>query len=274
MTTRLKLKLNPGIAGPKGETGETGPSASGIINLTGANNSGAPTTKFDLTADAVLMRDASGSPLYKDAPGTLTCDVTVAGPAANGRDQAGAFSLSSWVHIHFIGKLDGTTALIASASASAPAALPAGYTYWKYAATVRLNGSSQIVSGYIRGDTFFYQARQGILTNGNATSATAIDVSSYVPPNAKEYDVHLQYFGATPSGGIVTITTKFQILSGTDYAHVNLSNSASGGPYWVGPVIPFPNVGQQFYYYSTVSVGSSPIVTLSLPNYKIPNGAS
>src|ERR1044072_4542741 len=92
------------------------------------NNTGTPDTQFDLNADIVVLRGSDGNSVVRVAPGSITNNVSTAGPAANGRDQSGAFSASSWVHFYWI--WNGTT--IATISSTATQAtgptLPSGYT--------------------------------------------------------------------------------------------------------------------------------------------------
>jgi hypothetical protein len=111
------------------------------------NNVATPNTQFDLDCnEAVLRNPTDGTLLVFREPAVDTVNISTAGPAANGRDQAGAFSSSSFIHLYYIS--DGTS-LDGIASATAPSAggptLPTGYTHWAYVGTVRLDGSGNIV---------------------------------------------------------------------------------------------------------------------------------
>jgi hypothetical protein len=49
--------------------------------------------------------------------GTITNDVGAAGSQPNSRDQFGAFSSSSWIHLYWIGTPGGTLATLSSLTA-------------------------------------------------------------------------------------------------------------------------------------------------------------
>src|SRR5712671_6459738 len=54
----------------------------GIRGLVGTNNAGAPTTKYDLSADLVVLRAPGGGLNVQTATGVLTNDTGLAGSAA------------------------------------------------------------------------------------------------------------------------------------------------------------------------------------------------
>src|SRR5882724_7227456 len=110
------------------------PSVSGgayaVRGLVGQNQAAAPNTKYEISADAVVLRNpTTGQTITKTSTGTLTNDTGVAGVTANGRDQAGAFSASSWIHFYFIVKADGTGLATLSSAVAPPTGptLPATY---------------------------------------------------------------------------------------------------------------------------------------------------
>jgi len=157
----------------------------GVRNLVGANNAASPNTKFDYSADLVVLRNTSdGSIVVRTNTTTLTNDTGLAGITANGRDQAGAFSASSWIHFYFI--WNGTT-LATLSSTVAPftgPTLPTGYSHWAYVGAVRYNATPLLVKTYVEGAYGLYDAEQLILSAGVATSFTAVDLATLVPPNA------------------------------------------------------------------------------------------
>lgn len=159
-----------------------------VQGLTGNVNSATPLTKYDLSANAVTLRNSTGGTITRYNTGTLTCDLGLAGPIANGRDQSAAFTASSWVYLYFI--WNGTT-LATLASTTAPTSftgstLPTGYTHWAFATALRWNASSNIIPCYTRGSTVYYDVVTGgvirVLASGVATTMTAVDFSALVPP--------------------------------------------------------------------------------------------
>jgi len=88
------------------------------------NNTTTPNTQFDLTASQVILREGADHLVVHNSPGRITCNVSTAGPAANGRDQSGAFSAGSWVHFWWIwNPTTSTLASLASASGTAIASI-------------------------------------------------------------------------------------------------------------------------------------------------------
>jgi len=75
-----------------------------VIGCNCLNNSGTPNTQFDLDADVVVLASSTGGSVVRFDPGAaITNNVATAGPAANGRDQSGAFTADTF--IHFTGSL-------------------------------------------------------------------------------------------------------------------------------------------------------------------------
>jgi hypothetical protein len=151
------------------------------IGLVGLPNATTPLTKYDLAADAVTLRNVTdGSVVSRFVTGTLTNDLGLTGPAANGRDQSAAFTVSSWVYPYFI--WNGTTlATLTSASATAPT-LPSGYTHVVKAGALRWNASSNLIPTQIRND-YASIAPVNYRTVAVGTNAEqSYDLSTYIPP--------------------------------------------------------------------------------------------
>jgi len=238
--------------------------SSGATNISGTyrsvgqnskNNAGTPNTQFDLKADVVQLRDASNNIIVRYNPGTITCDVGVAGPAANGRDQAGAFSASSWIYFYWIWN---GTILATLASATAPPTgptLPTGYTHWAPAAAVRFNASSQLVPTYIRGAKEFYQTIQSIASSVTATTEQTFSLSTLIPPIALEATLRRQAY--QNSNG------RYRIVTGVDY-DLGIDADGSFDTY----SLEIPVIGQQVFWKQDTANGS----THYLVGFTIPNG--
>ena len=241
------------------------------------NNSGTPNTQYDLDADEIVLRDASGQTAIRIAPGAaITNNVSTSGPAANGRDQSGAFSASSWVHFYWI--WNGATLATLSSATAPPTgpALPSGYTHWAYAGAVRFNGSSQLVPTYIKGKTAFYQNRAAavLLSGGTATVETSVSLAAAVPPNALSVLLNgiVNQTNATTGG---SDTSDIRIASGVNYLRIGCSTSTQAAPDNGRADVFFvaPNVGQNLYYLNTRnSAGGSFTLDLLTEGYTLPNG--
>lgn len=161
-----------------------------VRGLTGANNSGTPNTKMDLAADLVQLRNATdGTVAIRTGTGTVTNDVGLVGPAANGRDQIGAFTSGSWVHFYWI--WNGTT-LATVSSATAPSTgptLPAGYTHWAYAGANYYDTDPKLVRMHWRGAVMLYDAAITVVGAANpaANAEQSVSVANQVPPNALRF---------------------------------------------------------------------------------------
>lgn len=117
-----------------------------IGGLTISRNTVTPTTKLDVSAGSCT--DSTNVRLLVAAAGSIDCTTT----GANALD-AGSLSTSTTYHVYVIAKADGTTAFLASTSASAPT-MPSGYTYKRRIGSVLTNGSSQFRAFVQSGDRF------------------------------------------------------------------------------------------------------------------------
>jgi hypothetical protein len=244
-----------------------------VVGLIGANNAASPTTKFDLTALAVVLRNPeNGQLLTKLQPGTLTVDVSLAGPVAGGRDQVAAFTATNFVHIFYI--YNPTTKalqLIWSASSSVPV-MPDGFKFYCYAATIRYQGASTITAMVVTGSKIYYclpSASMRVLSNGSTGSPALVSCSTYTPANQVRtiFRCLLQISSATifnagmdiyPFGAMDVTVIQFVI---------NVANTAQQGT----AIIEIPlDAGQTFKY--TVSQGQSGGAYVDVIGYVVPNG--
>ena len=136
--------------------------------------------KVGLTADQVVMLDTSNVPLFAGTV-SISPDIRVAGSAANGRDQAGAFTTSTFIHLWIISN-GTTTAGLWSASASAPT-LPSGYTYKAYAGAWYFDSNSLLRHGSQFKDEHRYTV--GFKDAAAvALTTTAVSLTPTIPANA------------------------------------------------------------------------------------------
>lgn len=233
--------------------------------LRGANNAATPTTKLDLSAAAVTVKNAAGDAIVVTGVGTATLDFGLAGPAANGRDQAGAFSASQFLNVFWIyNPTTATMALTTSivASTGAPA-LPTGYTYYAFATTVRWNGSSNIQPCSILGSTHFYQVTLNILSGGADTAETAIaNFPAAVPSNALNYFSEL----IQTNGSASQQNSSLRYIAGSIFLQPNVGpNGYSSTP------IKLPYVGANLYYNTS---NASNLIGVNVSSYVVANGDS
>lgn len=242
--------------------------------LIGTPNSTTPLTKYDLSADAVALRNNAGNTVARFVTGTLTCDLGLAGPAANGRDQAGAFAINSWIHLYFI--WNGTT-IATLASTTAPASftgsnMPSGYTHWCYATTVRWNASSNIFPCVARGKDVFSAGSIRVLNAGTALAITSISCSSAAPPVSTKVKLRLLVdgnFGAVGTSAAMSVN-----YAGS--AVVNYITSAiqqvSGVNVSVASLVEMATDASQNIEYRMAVAPSSGGGYIDVVGYTIPNG--
>jgi hypothetical protein len=251
-----------------------------VMGLTGANNAGTPNTKVDLAAAAVWCYDpVLGKTYLVQNPGTLTVDVSLAGPAANGRDQAAAFGASSWLHLFYIyNPTSDTLALIASLNVDTvgPASLPAGYTAWAYAVAIRYNATPLLLKTRFRGAWAHYDsdADSRILSNGQAAVETAITISGIVPPNALGMLVRVELAGAQSAAAATNDNARIRVVSGTDFDMTVNALASTGASAMVQDIVFLvPYTGNLYYLVTRNSSGGAPPAAyIGMHAYKMPNG--
>ncbi|WP_133717728.1 hypothetical protein [Methylocaldum gracile] len=250
-----------------------------VIGCNCANNSSTPNTQFDMDADAIVLRNSKNQTVTVWNPGAaITNNISTAGPAANGRDQAGAFSNSSWVHFYWI--WNGTTLATISSATAPPTGptLPSGYTHWAYACSVYLNSSGALRLVVCTGNTVSYGIADGgatqILAAGQQTTMTSIDCSSLVPPLPGLIFLHgtilVQHTSATSFAGYVRPDGGFfenngRRIAGAQVAAANQSASADGSIF-------IPNISQSIAYRINSVPATSGGLYLSIDGYTVPNG--
>lgn len=246
-----------------------------VRGLTGTNNAGTPLTKYDLSATVVVMRNTtSGALTTRNGVSGITVDITVQG--LNGRDQAGAFSPSTWVYYYFVPNGAGTAGVV---SAVAPASGgPTGYTDWAFAGPVFLNGSTQLLRMVMKGAMMIYAGTQTAVVSGGATTETAVNVASLVPPNALSFVVSGQTLrGTSAANGDIQLSQNLGFISGLvcDQKGIGGNQVTNSGATTFGSNTgntELPNVGQQFFYSITIILGTSPQIFLNILSFKVANG--
>ena len=231
----------------------TGPYA--IRNLVGQNDATTPNTKYGVSADLVQLRNpTTGTVVIRTNTGTLTNDILLAGPAANGRDQAAVFAVSTWLHLYFI--WNGTTLATLSSIVAPPTGptLPTGYTHWAYAGAVYNDATPLLVKTRLRGTLAFYETQQTALSGGTqATTEATVSLATLVPPNALDWRANFFEGNAT--------TIHLRVVTGSEY----FSGASPISGLWS---LTLPNIAQQFFYFGD----ANPSLTVQVTGYRVPNG--
>jgi len=172
------------------------------------------------TADLAVLHDTSGNTITI-TDWDETNNIGTAGPIAGGRDQAGAFTASSWIHFFFIyNPITGDKSSLSSASPTAPT-LPAGYTFFVRVGSTYVYGLGQLIANYQMNDRVYLNLNT-YLSDAAPVSAGVLqtyDISARIPVTAKM--VH----------GVMGTTTAASGLKGIKVA------ADSGGLIFVGATI-------------------------------------
>lgn len=130
-----------------------------------------------ITADKLIVTDTNGR---KAALTSVSVTPNITASGANGLDT-GSEAANTWYYAWVIWN-GATVAGLLSTSATAPT-MPSGYTHKGLAGAVR-NGAADFVDTTQQGNLVSIPA-QTALTDGSATSATSVALSSFVPPAAR-----------------------------------------------------------------------------------------
>jgi hypothetical protein len=144
-----------------------------LAGLGMSNNGGTPNTKIDVAAGQCA--DGTAAAMLAMSAGTIDCGTT----GANGLDT-GSLGASTWYHAFAIGKTDGTTAFLASTSASAPT-MPSGYTLKRRIGSFKTDGSSHILAFTQDGDYFRWSAMVADFADTNPGTSAVSKTLSGVP---------------------------------------------------------------------------------------------
>jgi hypothetical protein len=135
-----------------------------LAGLGVANNTTTPNTKLDVAAG--VCSDGTNVQMLSVAAATIDCGTV----GANGLDISG-LAINTWYHVFAIGKTDGTTALLASASPTSPT-LPLGYTLKRRIGSFKTDASAHIVGFFQNGDRFSWRtAIQDVAAGAPGNSA-------------------------------------------------------------------------------------------------------
>lgn len=222
--------------------------------------------------------DRQGSSRRVNGNASASADITVAGPAAGGRDQGAAFAATADVSFFAIWGPTTGVSLIASLNQpqQGPAAMPTGYTHWCFIHLMKLAGGN-LRFGQLMGSLWSYEALQTVLVNGGAVVATAVNCSPAVPTWAQNFWVMAISVGITSNGtGVYNDTLKTQWFNTVDYTNSLIAGTAAINAVMQAPIgaIIFPNYLQAatFYYYHVVGAGAGPLATFTVSGYTVPNG--
>lgn len=183
------------------------------------------------TARQYLLQTTDGRQSFlMNSTDAFTINVGTAGPAANGRDVAGAFS-STFAHFYAISTGANSTAAAGLVSTTPPPTgpvMPTSYSAWCYLGAAPYSSSSTALVnvGYLHGNQTELKVFQDniVLNAGTATSVTQISVSSFVPASATRFQTRVSLVQSTAAAG-TNLTAAFGLdntVAGSTSAYQSL----------------------------------------------------
>lgn len=237
------------------------------------NNATTPTTQFDLSADAVTLRNAEGATITIHAPTPVTNNISLDNTNANGRDQAGAFNASSWVHFYWV--WGPTTGLRSRSSVTAPPTGPTlqtGETHWAYVGAVRLNASSQLLKTYFAGAWAFYEKAQNLVTSlAIQTTEQALSTAALAPPNALELQLNVYGYNVV-SGGTYNSLLLIRHVTGQDFQTIQTVGSLAGEHVSFSSGFRMRASGTVYFVWTNAMNQAAGQTVIDVNGYKVPNG--
>lgn len=243
-----------------------------VRDLVGANDAGAPNTKYGIGGGLVALRNPITGALTLVASVSLqVVDFAVVG--ANGLD-AGAQAASTWYHFYFINNGTLTRGLASTNGPATGPALPTGYLSWAYAGAVYSDGSTHLVPTRMAGRRMWYYAHRAAVTTGApaVSSEQTVSVAALVPPNAS--GIMLDGWMTAVSSSVSAFSLQIRFVTGSDAVLLRGLITVAGITGLLSSAFTLPNVGQQFYYLWNMDTGtpSAPSVTIYVAGYEVSNG--
>lgn len=269
-TARTTLKVGCAMGGVRGLVGHRDVSTATVFNVASMQQVTFVKYASNQPSEFITLQNFGGS------LSNFAVDTTLAGPVANGRDKAGAFSNPSAVHIYAIYN-GSTVALLATENLPPnPPTLPSGYTHYAYLVTVMYTTSFADVR--VVGKTVYCSSVSSAALT--ATVSTFVNLvtfaSSSVPSNASAIGGDISLSGTSTAGGLLDMT--FVLSSGSSSNPVNvhqprLFQSGINSTSQAGRV-PFRLAlwSSGFTYQFTVTSGTSQSATVTIRSYEVPNG--
>jgi len=184
-----------------------------LAGLDLSNNATAPNTKLDVAAG--VCTDSTNVRMLSMTASTLDCGTV----GANGLDT-GSLANNTWYHVFTIGQIDGTTAVLASASLGSPV-MPTGYAIRRRIGSFKTDGSAHIVPFSQRGDEFLWVTPVSVLGDTGIAFPTALaNLTMMVPTGVVVSALFSGRFGSTSP---LAITFSALVQTGATASQANVA---------------------------------------------------
>src|SRR5690349_19402040 len=255
--------LSIGFGGtPIWSAGQASPSR--VMGLLGAVSSQSGT----FSADAYVMRSTLGTQSWTvSATSSYSASVGTAGPAAGGRDIAGAFA-STYVHWYAISTGAGSTAPAALVSTNppniGPVAMPTSYSGWAYlGGSIYSSASTTLVTDHhFRGSWASYDAQVAVLSGGTSTTQASVALGTALPGNASRMQLVAEFSIQSTAAGGSLAALALRVVSGSDFLRMKQQAPASQTIFNT-LTAELPNLSQTLFYILDSQLSSGNIVAQS-----------
>ena len=123
--------------------------------------------------------------------------------------------------------------------------------------------ATPLVPVHIMGGMAYYHAAVRVLTNGNATAETVVDLASAVPPNALSSQIAFNWNNA----GAGSENSSLRITPGQDFYRID-GGATTDIKIIITPTI--PNISQRVFYINSSAAAAG--TTIDIMGYRLPTG--
>lgn len=225
-------------------------------------------------ADQFIMQTTGGFQSWTvTATSSFGASIGTAGPAAGGRDVAGAFS-STEIHWYAISTGPGSTAPAATISTQKPPTgpvLPSGYTGWSYLGCSPYTSASTTVNAdhVFSGRTAQYMIAQTALSAGASTAIATVSYHTLVPSNGTAVVFFANTLVNTSGGN--TATLNIYSTTGQIYNQLSLPTPTAGANFTQNLHLNALNISRQISY-NWATTWNTQQFNLNVAQYGMPNG--
>ena len=250
------------------------PSAPRVQGLQGAISS----QSGSFSALQYVLQTTAFQPAYiVNTTASFTVSIGTAGPAAGGRDVAGAFA-STYVHWYAISTGLNSTSIAGIVSSQPPPTgpvLPAGYQAWTYLGGSIYSSASTTVTTphHFYGANAAYDASV-VPVNPASTVEVTTATASYIPVNALSASYRLEGTVTTNAGGVAGGLLKIKVASSQDLVNLRVDVPAASANNTNDTYIELPNVSIfTNWAYQTASSNAAALTgAVQAVGYVVPNG--
>lgn len=223
-----------------------------------------------MSAVSVSLKNASNEIVVRNGTGNLTCGLGTFGAA--GRDQSSAFPSGSEVHFYFIWNGSTLSTLSSLKGPDESPILPAGYTHWAYATSLRMS-TTMIPLVTCRGNKVFHDISSMTLSGLSTTQQTS-SLAGILPWYAQSAFFNLRTLLSANSSSLATCQVRVKSELMTKIVNLNTGGPSLQSQENVDFELPLGDMVITHWKSSVNSAASALDATLYVTGYTVSNGDS